>query len=319
MFPLDSVYGPRAYRAFQNQGAPASGLKHTRQRAVDIFGDEPLVATSYTELVDMVAFFSVMNKRQSLYFRGQGRHLPPIPALFRSSWKSIGGTEHNVPKNPAVLQRIYDHLNTRTSNIVLSVCLKFPMPRQATLKMFREAVWAVAQHYELWPTPLIDITPNLRVGASFALWDGRHEGNLYIVAMPPSTNSITFEADQHVVLARLQAICPPIAKRPHYQDGFLVGRFPFVSPSPNQIDNRPDEVSNLSRRLVARIVLKEGSSGSFWNEDFPRMSTSALLPRIELDKLLEEFTRCANDIDEMMQDICGSEDAAVLLPRQADT
>jgi hypothetical protein len=43
--------------------------------------------------------------------------------------------------------------------------------------MFKEAVWAIAQHYELWPTPLIDITQNLRTAASFALWDGQSIGN----------------------------------------------------------------------------------------------------------------------------------------------
>ena len=205
---------------------------------------------------------------------------------------------------------IYECLNNRISQIVLSVCLKFPIPRKATLRMFKESVWAIAQHYELWPTPLIDITPNLRAAASFALWNGRSKGNLYIVAIPPSTNSITFEADEHVVLARLQAVCPPIAKRPHYQDGFLVGRFPFDGPNPNQIDTEPNKFSNLSRRLVARIVLinedNEGKSPpghKFWSEDFPRMSAAALMPDQEHDQLLKEFTHYALEIDAMMQDI----------------
>jgi FRG domain len=75
--------------------------------------------------------------------------------------------------------------------------------------MFREAVWAVSQHYDVWPTPLIDVTTNLRIAASFALWAGRAEGQLYMVALTPSTNSVTFDADQHIVLARLQAVCTP--------------------------------------------------------------------------------------------------------------
>ena len=110
---------------------------------------------------------------------------------------------HDIPNNPAGLQRVYDHLHSEIEPLILKVCSAFPMPRRATLSMFREAIWAVAQHYELWPTPLIDITPNLRAAASFALLNGRNEGELYVVALPPSTNSITFEADQHVVLARL--------------------------------------------------------------------------------------------------------------------
>jgi hypothetical protein len=168
--------------------------------------------------------------------------------------------------------------------------------------MFREALWAVAQHYELWPTPLIDITASLRVAASFALWNGRSDGELYVVALPPSTNSITFEADQHVVLARLQAVCPPTAKRSHYQDGFLVGRFPFLGPTPNEIDSRPDQVSDLSRRLVARIKLKD--EGRFWDADFPRMSPSSLMPPASNDQLLERFHQHIMPLDEVMQEIC---------------
>jgi FRG domain len=203
---------------------------------------------------------------------------------------------------------------TRIPTIVDEACSRFPMPRPATLKMFREAVWAIAQHYSLWPTPLIDVTPNLRVAASFALWTGDDEGNLYVVALPPSTNSVTYDADQHVVLARLQAVFPPEAKRPHFQDGYLVGRFPFESPTPNRIDHRPREVSNLRRRLVARIVLKnktgaevdEPSRRSFWNPDFPPMSAASLTPSTEVDKLLKQFIRYAEEIDDAMRNICSA-------------
>jgi hypothetical protein len=181
--------------------------------------------------------------------------------------------------------------------------------------MFREARWVVAQHYELWPTLLIDITPNLRIAANFALWGGGNIGCLFVLALPPSTNSVTFEADQHVVLARLQAVCPPIAKRPHYQDGFLVGRFPFMSPAPNIIDAYPNRVSNLGRRLAARINLMDADGENngkyrksydrgFWSDDFPRMSESALMPREEDDQLLNRFSLYADQIDDAMNKIC---------------
>jgi len=34
---------------------------------------------------------------------------------------------------------------------------EFALPRRRSIEMFREAVWAVAQHYDVWPTPLIDV------------------------------------------------------------------------------------------------------------------------------------------------------------------
>ena len=58
MYPLDEVYGPRAYHTFKKDGAFNKGLKSTLQRSLDIFNEEPLLATSYTDLVEMVSFFS---------------------------------------------------------------------------------------------------------------------------------------------------------------------------------------------------------------------------------------------------------------------
>jgi hypothetical protein len=255
MYPIEAIYGPYAHRTFVHDKDFKGRLRRTRQSWKQVSESEPLTAKSYADLVDIVSFLSVMNKRQTLYFRGRTKHRPLRPAIFRSSWTSLSGASYTIPDNPVALQRIWDHLNSEISDIVLSVCKKLPMPRRNTLKMFREAVWAVAQHYGLWPTPLIDITPSLRIAASFALWGGQRDGCLYVVALPPSTNSVTFDADQHVVLARLQAVCPPVAKRPHFQDGFLAGRFPFLSPVSNNIDTHPAEVSDLARRLVARITL----------------------------------------------------------------
>jgi hypothetical protein len=183
------------------------------------------------------------------------------------------------------------------------------------LELFREAQWAVAQHYALWPTPLIDITSSLRTAASFALWGGRPEGWLYVVALTPSINSITLDADQHIVLARLQAVCPPVAKRPHFQDGFLAGRFPFDCPVSNDIDKNPWKVSDLANRLVAKIRLTDAdneccrqnhkpSGPGFWSDDFPRMSSESLMP--EHDELLDRFTPHADKIDEWMEQACKS-------------
>ena len=313
MFPLESIYGPAAFRAFVGQEGISQGLKHTRQDALDAWRDSPIVAKNYEQLIEIVSFIGVMNKRHALFFRGQGRHRDPVPAIFRRRWRSLSGTVHEIPKGPRALNRIWEHLGTQIGNIVREECARFPMPRPATLRMFREAMWAVAQHYELWPTPLIDLTQNLRIAASFALLGEQREGNLYVAALPPSTNSVTYDADQHVVLARLQAVCPPVAKRPHYQDGFLAGRFPFESPTCNAIDSKPRSVSSLSRRLLVRIVLEngpgqgkddEGSAGSFWSPDFPPMSASSLMPSVDNDPLLRAFLQHADEIDEAMHRIC---------------
>jgi hypothetical protein len=127
-----------------------------------------------------------------------------------------------------------------------------------------------------------------RVAASFALSlecgtvDQPKSGFLYVVGMPYSTGSISYSIDENIVLARLQSACPPIAKRPHHQDGFFVGRFPFYSPN-SETENK----SRLKRRLVAKFILRD--DGSFWDENFPLVKADALMPA--KDVLIEEFSR----------------------------
>jgi hypothetical protein len=315
VYPLDAIYGPRARRIFERENGFTGNMRRTLESSQQVCDDEPLSTSSYEDLVDLVSFLAVMNKRHNLFFRGQRENWRLRPTIFRQSWRSASGTQHLIPGSLGAPQRIWDYLNKAISHIVLTECEKLPMPRKATLRMFREAVWAVAQHYELWPTPLIDVTQNLRIAASFALWGGESTGCLYVVALPPSTNSVTFDADQHVVLARLQAVCPPVAKRPHYQDGFLVGRFPFMAPTPNSIDNNPAKVSDLGRRLIARITLtdnddenqrrdRQASGRGFWSDDFPRMSERALMPDPTDDQLLDRFRLYETQIDEAMHEIC---------------
>jgi hypothetical protein len=164
------------------------------------------------------------------------------------------------------------------------------------LRDIREVQWAIIQHYELWPTPLIDITSSLRIAASFAMGlrlantQEQRRGFVFVVGMPSSTGSITFDLDQQLCLARLHSACPPVAARPHYQDGFLVGRFPIYS----MADFGVKKKSNLLRRLVAKFLLID--EGNFWDEDFPIVREDALYPTDDplRNRFLEEFGRNGN-------------------------
>jgi hypothetical protein len=156
----------------------------------------------------------------------------------------------------------------------------------------REAQWAIIQHYGLWPTPLIDLTLNLRVAASFAFHGNNQEnddpsGHVFVVGMPDVSGSITHDVRERVVLTRLQSACPPAAKRPHYQEGFLVGHYPFYNLRKNSQYDLKDE-SDLNRRLIAVFRL-DNHSGNFWS-DFPKYKRSMLYPDHE-DKLLERFKK----------------------------
>ena len=177
---------------------------------------------------------------------------------------------------------------------VYEICDRNPfgLPRWRGLRDIREVQWAVIQHYQVWPTPLIDISSSIRASASFAMSsqagsaDSTRIGYLYVVGLPYSTGSITYDIDENLLLARLVSACPPVARRPHYQDGFLVGRFPFSEP-----DTTTDKKSSLTLRLVAKFQLVD--DGSFWDSEFPLMGRNALMPTPDSlhDAFVNEFAK----------------------------
>src|SRR5262249_44247973 len=77
--------------------------------------------------------------------------------------------------------------------------------------------------------------------------------------------------------------CPPVAKRPHYQEGFLVGHFPLYN-----VEEISRTAVNLGQRLVAKFRLSD-CDGQFWSPDFPILSQAALIPREDEDPLLALF------------------------------
>jgi hypothetical protein len=89
---------------------------------------------------------------------------------------------------------------------------------------------------------------------------------------------------RHCTRAVTQSACPPIAKRPHFQDGFLLGASPLNSLTQDDCDR-----SRLTRRLVAKFELHD--AGDFWDCDFPVIRKGALMPTEDrlLDRLYHYF------------------------------
>jgi hypothetical protein len=250
---------------------------------------------SFHELVECVAFLGSMNKRLTLLYRGQREDVAPSPVIFRDDWTCFG-SEERIRIGAGRRRFYWDELD-RVGRRVFEICRSAPfgLPRWRGLRDTREVQWAVVQHYGLWPTPLLDLTSSLRAAASFAM--GLEEGTpraprkgyVHVVGMPATTGSISYDLDEQLVLARLQSACPPVAKRPHYQDGFLVGRFPIY-----ELDAAVAAKSTLTRRLVAKFQLTD--RGRFWTDD-PVMRASALLPLDDplLRRFQEEFGDDAKD------------------------
>ena len=254
----------------------------------------PLVAntlfwevSSFHELLNHVAFVNSMNKRLILFYRGQTTDRVPIPSLFRENWTCFGTvqkfdiTAKNRQMYWLALEEIGSHIYLLFKNKSLQI------PRFKGFKNTREIQWAIIQHYGLWPTPLVDITSSLYIAAKFAL-TGKEKslstGFLFVIGMPHLVGSITFNYDEHFTLAKLQSVCPPIAKRPHFQEGFLIGHFPIYS-----MDDHLIKQSSLINRLVVKFKLI--NNGDFWDSNFLEIPEEALMPAndILLNYFMEEF------------------------------
>jgi hypothetical protein len=287
------LYGPHSYaeweRRRENDPAAALDLGDTKESARQLAAREPTVVNRFDRLIELVSFLTVMNKRYVLLYRGQGCDHRLLPALLRATWapSSLGGAHMSIG-----VDRMHHWNELRTvESIILPILERHGLPRWRHLRKHRAARWAVIQHYELWPTPLLDLTGSLRVAASFAFGFADEPGSrgmLYVLAVPsirsdlmPLPEDDAAERTHEALTIRLNAVCPPSARRPHLQEGFLLGRYPFDDAQASDVD-----ASDAAALLVARFALVN-DDGGFWNDDFPIHTEASLLP--EPDPLLDEF------------------------------
>ncbi|MDI3461729.1 MAG: hypothetical protein OJF50_000550 [Nitrospira sp.] len=152
----------------------------------------------------------------------------------------------------------------RSTTAIAEVISCVGTPRYFMLEHYPPAAAAILQHYELWPTHMIDVTRSLPIALSFASRARAEKAYLYVFSLPDLRGSITSDLDQHLSISRLEAICPPAAKRPHHQDAYLIGMVPEPPGDSRPGEKRWDvwqDGSDLMNRLVAKflVYLKRGS------------------------------------------------------------
>jgi FRG domain len=262
-----------------------------------------LRVSSYAELVTVISFLTVMNKGLALLFRGQNQDFPRmVPSLYRDVWTHW--SDPGPPPVPIAGAREYfwDTL-TEVEARVFEVLWEEGLPRWRHVKFTRPARWAVIQHYDLWPTPLLDLSTSPRVAATFAfgLDASASRGWLYVVGVRTIRSDLMpllkaqdsslegdaalegnptdkEELDAEMLTIRLNAVCPPSTVRPHLQEGVLIGHYPFDPPALTSVD-----VHDAGSVVVAKIELV--NDGGFWSRDFPIHTEASLLPTHEHDPL----------------------------------
>lgn len=228
---------------------------------------------TFRELVSEVAIVSLKNKNYDIFYRGQNKDYKDknqktviYPTICRPDKKENGEYKASIRK--INITERYSKLKEFTDYYRISS------------KNFDEYYYTLFQHYDILPTPLIDITQSLRVAATFALKDSEC-GFLYVFGLPYPQGSISHFIDQQIVLIKLQNVSPQNALRPRYQEGFLVGKLPIL-PTKEGGDN-------LARRLIAKYLLVNNPNESFWDANFKKMPNEVLYPQDdEYEKHIED-------------------------------
>lgn len=223
----------------------------------------------FRKLVRFVAELASYNPQYNLLYRGQQNDYKDkngrskvYPTIYRPE---ASGT---IVRNTHIENR-YERLKTLRRLLIKN---QKKISKYRKLMSYPEYYYALLQHYEITSTPLIDLTQSLRVAASFAL-DSSKTGYVLVFGIPYPQGSISHFVDAEMVLVKLQSVCPAKALRPHYQEGFLVGKLPF--------NTRKEAGDNLAKRLIGKYRLVN-SNGKFWDRGFTKIPEEALRPKRDL-------------------------------------
>lgn len=304
MRPIADTYPTSSFEEWctrRNSAQPerADDLRDLKAHSGWALARPPQEAHSYRELVELISFYSVMNKRVVPLYRGQGREVEPIPTLSRDAWylprDAVADHDQTSVSLAGDLRDHYWNALLAVVSSVRHVLGDFGLPRRRHLSKCPAAVWAVIAHYELWPTPLLDFSTSLHVAASFALGDrsvpregyvylcgtSRVRGDLMDLRPPPCGEGDAVEKATGAIAMRLDAVCPPSAVRAHLQNGVLLGTYPFASAGSSY--SSAEHSAGPTVIAIVKII----DDGTFWSDE--RVTTSWMLPGTAQDRLLARF------------------------------
>jgi len=249
----------------------------------------PFPVQTYHELVRKVAQLSFLNKDYLLFFRGQDQ-----------DYQNKAGSSTFYPniyrKEILTSQEIrarFELLEVAT-NKLLEAFDREKLDGRVDIRRKQYIAWSILQHYGVCDTPLLDLTQSLRVAATFAQLGNKAErGMVYVFGLPYTTNRITYNSEQDLVIVRLLSICPPEALRPYFQEGYLCGTLDITDSYANKSE------LDFKNRLIAKFSIP--SAASFWGSGFSRIPKNLLFP--ENDRIEEMCVRIREEIISEMKSV----------------
>lgn len=239
-----------------------------------------ILVNDYMELATKIAELQFNNRDFVLLFRGQrgdfrsSANMTSIkPNIFR------GSAADKVPSTIALRARFRKLAQAEEALVeryeTNSEADERRMKRQQILR------WSILQHYEICKTPLVDVTHSLRIAASFASDGATGEAHIFVLGVPHISGAVTASAEAGLQIVRLASVCPPVAVRPHIQEGYLLGEYPDVA-SIGQKAHYANYEFDFGRRLIAKFRFEPDE---FWERSgsFPQVPRKALYPNAKSD------------------------------------
>jgi FRG domain len=192
-------------------------------------------------------------------YRNRSGNTALKPSLFRAANGSNPG--------PSVLMRRFDVLKKADARLGRMYTTRGFAGRE---RLQRQQIlrWSILQHYEICPTPLLDVTQSLRIAASFASDGEDREAFVFVLGVPNLSGAITASAEAGIQVVRLSSVCPPAAVRPHIQEGYLLGEYPEMTGYDQKQHYAHWEI-DFGRRLIAKFRF---NPQTFWKNDaFPKV------------------------------------------------
>ena len=245
--------------------------------------------TSYLDLAKKVAELQFKNRDYVLLFRGQGgdfKNRQKFTTLKPSLFRPRAGDKQN-PDSDTLITR-FNRLRVAERHLMRQYA-NSRLVGVARLKRYQILRWAILQHYEVCPTPLLDVSQSLRVAASFASLESTDEAHIFVLGVPNISGAITASAEAGIQIIRLSSVCPPAALRPHLQEGYLLGEYPQMLGYDQKELYEHYEI-DFGRRLVTKFRFKPTQ---FWENSgsFPPVMRTALYPSESSDPL---YRICVN-------------------------
>lgn len=223
--------------------------------------EDGLEIHTFNELRQAVAELSCLHPDSILFFRGQHTDHKRKYSSGKAGSTFLPTIYRGNPSKRELNSR-WNRLELAT-NLLVNELKKLPGANSEEFKFLkakRLAQWSVLQHYGIVDTPLLDVTQSLRVACSFAEL-GRDKASklayIYAFALPYPTGRISINSEHYLTNIRLLSVIPSIVRRPHNQEGFLVGEDDIARPE--FISERLD----LKVRAVAKFKIFIGEE-NFW-------------------------------------------------------